>query len=79
MVSDGSGGAITIKFSVEKTGRATLDVFNLLGQEIATLFDDVVQAGSELASGMYFYRIQTRQTDGEGGEKSELKKFVLVK
>lgn len=71
----------TIKFSVEQTGRATLEVFNLLGQKVATLFDDVVEAGyyqtvnfsgSELSSGMYLYRLQSEK-------KSELKRFVLVK
>ncbi len=71
----------SIKFSVEQTGRATLEIFNLLGQKVATLFDDVVEAGyyqtvrfsgSNLASGMYLYRLQS-------GKKSDLKKFMLLK
>jgi hypothetical protein len=70
-----------IKFSVEQTGRATLEIFNLLGQKVATLFDDVIEAGyyqtvrlngSSLASGTYFYRLQS-------GEKSDLKKLLLLK
>jgi hypothetical protein len=70
-----------IKFSVEETGRATLEVFNMLGQKVATLFDDVVEAGyyetvklngSSLASGIYFYRLQS-------WEKSDLKKLLLLK
>jgi hypothetical protein len=70
-----------IKFSVETTERATLEVFNLLGQKVATLFDDVAEAGefykvkydaSNLATGIYLYRLQS-------GKKSELKKLVLLK
>jgi hypothetical protein len=70
-----------IKFSVEQTGRTTLEIYNLLGQKVATLFDDVVEAGyyqtvkfdgANLASGMYLYRLQS-------GKKSDLKKFILLK
>jgi hypothetical protein len=71
----------SIKFSVEQTGRATLEIFNLLGQKVATLFDDVVEAGfyetvrfnaTNLASGIYFYRLQS-------GQKSDLKKLMLIR
>ncbi|MEK7249768.1 MAG: T9SS type A sorting domain-containing protein, partial [Bacteroidota bacterium] len=70
-----------IKFSVEETARATLEIYNLLGQKVATLFDDVVEAGyyqtvkfdgANLASGMYLYRLQS-------GQKSDLKKLMLLK
>ena len=70
-----------VKFSVEQTGRATLEIYNLLGQKVATLFDDDVEAGyyqtvklngSNLASGVYLYRLQS-------GKKSDLKKFMLLK
>lgn len=70
-----------IKFSVEATDRAKLEVYNALGQKIATLFDDVAEAGQyyrvkffgdNLASGLYFYRLQS-------GQKSELRKLLLLK
>jgi hypothetical protein len=70
-----------IKFSVESTAKTRLDVFNLLGQNVATLFDDVAEAGSyykvhvdgsSLASGVYLYRLQS-------GNKSESKKLLLLK
>jgi|GEM_PF-3018875 len=69
-----------IKFSVETTGRATLEVYNIAGELVATLFDGVaeagqyyrVQFGSGMASGVYFYRLQT-------GTKSDLKKMLLLK
>jgi hypothetical protein len=71
----------SIKFSVEQTGRATLEIFNLLGQKVATLFEDVVEAGfyetvkfnaSNLASGIYLYRLQS-------GQKTDLKKLMLIR
>jgi hypothetical protein len=70
-----------IKFSVERTSRTTLRVYNVIGQEVATLFDDIAEAGeyykvrlnaSNLASGAYFYRL-------ESGKKSDLKRMLLLK
>ncbi|MBX2991734.1 MAG: T9SS type A sorting domain-containing protein [Bacteroidetes bacterium] len=70
-----------IKFTVEVTGRATLDVYNSIGQKVATLFDGIAEAGqfnlvrfnaTGLASGVYFYRLQS-------GQKSDLKKLMLLK
>ena len=70
-----------IKFAVEQSGRTTLRVYNSLGQEVATLFDDVAEAGQYytvklngmgLASGVYFYKL-------ESGSKSDLKKMSLLK
>jgi uncharacterized protein (TIGR03790 family) len=70
-----------IKFSVENTGHAKLDVYNALGQKVATLFDGVAEAGqyytvrftaTGLSSGVYFYRL-------ESGKRSDVKKLVLMK
>jgi hypothetical protein len=70
-----------IKFSVESTKRATLEVYNIIGQKVATLFDEIAEAGQYyrvkfsaeyLASGVYFYRLQS-------GAKSDLKKFMLLR
>jgi pectin methylesterase-like acyl-CoA thioesterase len=56
-----------IQFSVPKDGHATLKVYNLIGQEVATLFDGVAKSGqsiakefsgNKLASGVYFARLQ---------------------
>jgi pectin methylesterase-like acyl-CoA thioesterase len=56
-----------IQFSVPKDGRATLKVYNLIGQEVASLFDGVAKSGqyitkefsgNRLASGVYFARLQ---------------------
>ncbi len=70
----------TIKYSITKSGLVTLKVFNLLGQEVATLVDKAQNAGehvvdfdaSELASGIYMYRIQV-------GNSSLSKKMILLR
>lgn len=70
-----------IKFSVETYGHTSLRVYDMLGREVATLFDDVAETGyyykvkfdaSNFASGMYFYRL-------ESGKRHELKKLLLLK
>ena len=58
--------ATTIEFSLSRNEHAILRVFNLLGQKIATLIDDLKPAGvhtitwdaSHLPSGIYVYRLQ---------------------
>lgn len=55
----------TIKFSVPKAGRATLEVFDVRGHKVAGLLDRELAAGDHslqfsgenLASGTYFYRL----------------------
>ena len=72
--------ATTISVDVKKTGYARLEVFNSLGQKVATLLNGIVQAGtqhfvwdaSKLPSGIYFYRFTT---DGF----SAMKKMLMVK
>lgn len=57
----------TIRFSLPKNEFVQLKVFNLLGQEIATLVDSELNSGEysvvfhakDLASGIYFYQIKT--------------------
>jgi hypothetical protein len=70
-----------IQFSLERRGHATLQIFNLLGQEIATLFDGEVSGGntvqvtfnaSKLSSGIYFARLES--VDG-----MQIKKIILQK
>ncbi len=56
-----------MQFSVPQDGYASLKVYNMLGQEVATLFAGMAKAGhyipatfnaSRLASGIYFARLQ---------------------
>jgi len=73
--------ATNLEFTVANTGRATLKIINVIGQEVATLFDGIAEAGkyhqttfnaSKFASGIYFARLQS-------GDKVQLKKMVLMK
>lgn len=72
--------ATNIEFSIPKTDFVTLKVFNILGQEVATLVSERLTAGtykydwdaSSLASGIYLYRIQS-------GVYFDIKKMILVR
>jgi len=73
-----------IEYSLEKAGMVTLKVYNLLGNEIATLVNGRQEAGSYtvpfnagagtqgLSSGVYFYRLEV-------GSFVSTKKLVLVR
>jgi hypothetical protein len=58
--------ATTIQFQLPAASQVTLKVYNALGQEVETLLHGTMQAGlhhvqfdaSDLASGVYFYRIK---------------------
>jgi hypothetical protein len=59
-----------IRYAVANRERVTLKIFNVLGEEVATLVNADLQPGSYettfdasgLASGMYVYRLQTQTT-----------------
>ena len=69
-----------VSFSLEAESQVRVDVFNVLGNRVATLVDDVLPAGEHraawnaagMASGMYFVRLATAQ-----GQVT--KKVVLVR
>lgn len=69
-----------IKFQVPEKRNITLKVFNILGEEVTTLADQEKEAGiyevkfdgSNLASGVYFCRLQA-------GDFSQTKKIILLK
>ncbi len=70
-----------IDFTVEKSGLTTLKVYNVIGQEVATLFNGMAVNGqahtvnfnaSRLSSGVYFY--QLRQ-----GNQIKIQKMMLLK
>jgi hypothetical protein len=61
----------SISFDLKRAGSAIIEVYNILGQRVATLMDDFLPAGSyhtawdgtdyrgrEMASGIYFYKLQ---------------------
>lgn len=59
--------ATKIQYTIPVSGKIRLTVFNVLGEEVMTLVDDVKPAGvhtvqfngRNLASGIYFYRLET--------------------
>jgi len=69
-----------IKYSIPKAGHVLLQVYNMLGQRVATLVDKQQNAGyytisfnaSQLASGVYFYRIKA-------GSFVKTQKMMLIK
>jgi hypothetical protein len=71
----------TIRFDIPTASVVTLNVYNILGQVVATLVEgeyreagryDVKFDGSRVGSGVYFYRISA-------GSFQSLKKMVLIK
>lgn len=72
-----------ITFNLKVDSDVNLRVFNLLGQEIATLIDGKLSAGTQqvefkadnLSSGVYFYRIDAKGIDGSNF--SSTKKMIL--
>ena len=75
----------TINFSLAVDSKVSLKIFNVLGQEVASLLNGQMSAGSQkvsfdassLNSGVYFYRLEA---DGIDGQKfSSTKKMILTK
>jgi len=70
----------TIPYQLPATSDVKLEVYNLLGQRLATLVDEKQEAGyksvvwnaSEVSSGLYFYKLTA-------GEFTETKRMMLVK
>ncbi|MCK4427876.1 MAG: T9SS type A sorting domain-containing protein [candidate division Zixibacteria bacterium] len=74
-----------IEFVLSKSGQVKLEIFNILGEKIRTLVDQRLKAGhklvdwdgkdgsgEEVASGVYFYRLQTENF-------TQTKKMVLIR
>jgi Peptidase family C25/Propeptide_C25/Secretion system C-terminal sorting domain len=70
----------TIKYSIPKDGFVKLKVYNLLGQEIISLVNNIQRAGryevtfdaARFASGVYYYCLETKNY-------TSMKKMILIK
>jgi hypothetical protein len=71
----------TIEFTIPSDGMTTLKIYNAIGQEVATLVNEVLEAGvyhqkqfnaGNLSSGVYFARLVS-------GSKVQVKKLMLLK
>ena len=69
-----------IEFSIPKSGNVSLIIYNILGKEVATLYNGFLNAGSyteqfdgsNLSSSVYFYRLTA-------GDFISTKRMVLMK
>jgi 5'-nucleotidase / UDP-sugar diphosphatase len=76
----------TISYALPYASHVTITVFNSLGQEVATLVDGTVGAGTHAvrwnaasaASGVYFYRMAAAGDNGEGSFTAT-KRMAFVK
>ncbi len=72
--------ATEISYTLPRDGHVKLEIYNLLGQKVATLVDEYQQTGrknvnwepKDLASGIYFYKLSS-------GDFTVTKKMVLTK
>ncbi len=75
----------TIKFALKTDAMVNLKIYNILGQEVATLVNNDMTAGmktinfnaSNLASGVYIYRLEVVGKDGS--KFVNAKKMMLLK
>ncbi len=78
--------ATTIKFGIPEDNFVSLKVFNVLGEEVATLINEIKSAGtynvefnaSSLPSGMYLYVLRTGENNASS-EFTSVKKMMLLK
>jgi hypothetical protein len=69
-----------IKYGLPKSGKVKIEIYNIIGQKVAKLLNEFKPAGyheisfdgSNLPSGVYFYRIQTKGFNS-------VKKMILIK
>jgi hypothetical protein len=80
--------ATTIEFALPKSAFVTLKVYNLLGEEVATLIAEQRSAGIHrfnwdargLASGVYLYRLEASDpTNSSGQVFVQSKKLILMR
>jgi hypothetical protein len=78
----------TIAFRLREESKVSIRIFNLLGQQVATLVDgeeleegvQTVQfAATNLASGLYFYQIDAQGLGDDAMKTIETRKMLLVK
>ncbi len=76
-----------ISYRIPVDGMVSLKVYDILGKEVATLVSEVKQAGNyqvvfngnNLASGIYFYRINVNSGNSQSGNFTQVKRMMLVK
>jgi hypothetical protein len=78
----------SISFDLPKQSYVIIKIFDVIGREVATLVNENLAAGrytktwiaSSFPSGVYFYRINAKQSgDDKGAVFMSTKKLLLVK
>jgi hypothetical protein len=77
----------TIAYKLSDDSKVSLRIYDVMGQEIATLVDETEQAGSrqvqwspnQLASGVYYYRLEASSLNDPAKIFSQVKKVLLVR
>lgn len=77
----------TINFSVPDEALVNLGVYNVLGEQVKELKNEIIKRGyyevefnaSALPSGIYFYRIEAVSLSGESGDFIQTKKMILLR
>jgi hypothetical protein len=75
----------TISFSLRVESKVSLKIYNILGQEVATLINESMNSGNQyvkfnaanLSSGVYIYRLDVKGSDGSSFTSS--KKMMFLK
>jgi hypothetical protein len=76
-----------IRYALPMASKVRITVFNLLGQEVRTLVDEVQETGnrfaewntSNIANGVYFYRLDATSVSDPSKHFSQTRKMVLIK
>lgn len=76
-----------IEYSIPVTGKVTIEVYNVLGQRVSILKDEVEEAGnykitwngSSYASGVYIIRMESNPVSGKENKFISVRKMMLLK
>lgn len=76
-----------IEYYIPEQSFVKITVYDLLGKEVAVLVNEIKQTGSydvyfnsaSLSSGIYFYKMEAKESISSGTEFSEMRKMILMK
>lgn len=76
----------SIRYALPERSRVRLSVFNTLGQKVATVIEEVQEAGyyqakwlGDDASGMFFYKLEATSFDDPSNSFVSIRKMVLLR
>ncbi|MHB1049089.1 MAG: T9SS type A sorting domain-containing protein [Bacteroidota bacterium] len=76
----------TIRYGLPSASRVTLKIYNILGQQIAEIVNQEqsegiyeVQWNANVATGLYFYRIEAASVSDPDHTFTQLKKMLVLK